>query len=238
MAIWNPWHGCIKYSEGCKNCYVYRRDESIGKDASIIYKTKSFDLPLKKDRKGEYKIKPGSEVYSVMTSDFFVEESDKWRDEIWEMIKLRNDVTFIIITKRIERFNKCIPLDWGSGYDNVWIICTVENQKNADKRLPIFKSLPIKHKSIASEPILSKIDMSKYLDETIKMVVAGGESGFKARICDYEWIIDIRRQCVEKNIPFWFKQTGTKLLKDGKVYTVKRVLQHSQARKSGISTVK
>ena len=44
MTIWNMWHGCHKISAGCANCYVYRRDESIGKDASVVCKTRTFDL--------------------------------------------------------------------------------------------------------------------------------------------------------------------------------------------------
>lgn len=52
MPIWNPWHGCKKISPGCKNCYVYRRDESVGKDASIVTKTGDYSLPLKKNRHG------------------------------------------------------------------------------------------------------------------------------------------------------------------------------------------
>ena len=234
--IWNPWHGCEKYSAGCKNCYVYRRDESIGKDASIVTKTKSFDLPLKKNKKGEYKIPSGATVYTVMTSDFFNEGADEWREEIWDIIKTRSDLFFMIITKRIVRFASCVPADWEEGYDNVAITCTVENQKCADERLPIFMSLPIKHKYITSEPLLSKIDMSKYLDKSIEGVVVGGESGINARVCDYNWVLDIRRQCQEKGVPFHFKQTGAKLLKNGKLYNIKRMYQHSQARKAGIDT--
>ena len=48
MSGWNPWHGCTKISPGCKNCYVYRRDAEFGKDASVVHKTASFDLPIKK----------------------------------------------------------------------------------------------------------------------------------------------------------------------------------------------
>ena len=110
-GCWNPWHGCKKYSEGCKNCYVYRRDESIGKNPSIIEKNKDFDLPLKKKRDGSYKIPDGETVFTCMTSDFFIEEADIWRDEIWEIIKERSNVFFMIITKRIERFLECIPDD-------------------------------------------------------------------------------------------------------------------------------
>ena len=46
MPLWNPWHGCTKCSPGCRNCYVYRRDAEFGKDASIVKKTASFNLPV------------------------------------------------------------------------------------------------------------------------------------------------------------------------------------------------
>ena len=46
MPLWNPWHGCTKCSPGCQNCYVYRRDAEFGKDASIVKKTASFNLPV------------------------------------------------------------------------------------------------------------------------------------------------------------------------------------------------
>lgn len=51
MAVWNPWHGCKKISPGCMNYYVYRRDAEFGKDSSIVTRTASFDLPVKRDRK-------------------------------------------------------------------------------------------------------------------------------------------------------------------------------------------
>lgn len=61
--IWNPWHGCIKCSEGCKNCYMYFLDSMRGKDGSEIYRTKSgFNYPLQKDRQGNYKIKDRKSV--------------------------------------------------------------------------------------------------------------------------------------------------------------------------------
>lgn len=236
MEAWNPWHGCHKYSEGCKNCYVYRRDESIGKDASVITKTGSFELPLKRSRGGEYKLSPGSTIYTCMTSDFFIEEVDVWRPEAWRMIKERQDVSFIIITKRILRFADCIPPDWDEGYPNVTIGCTVENQKQCDIRLPVFNEVPIKNKFIICEPLLEDIHLKDYLNPSIKNVIVGGESGESARSCDYSWILNIRKQCIEKNVPFHFKQTGANFIKDGKRYQIPRVKQQSQARKANIDT--
>ena len=128
-----------------------------------------------------------------------------------------------------------MPDDWGDGYDNVLIGCTVENQDRADYRLSIFKELPIKHKSIIIAPLLESVNISEYLDETIDEVSVGGESGYNARPCNYDWILEIRQQCIEKNIPFRFHQTGANFVKDGKCYRIKRQLQHSQADKANIN---
>lgn len=236
MGIWNPWHGCKKLSEGCRNCYVYRRDESIGKDSSEVYKTATFNLPIKRRKNGEYILADYETVYTCMTSDFFLKEADEWRDEIWKMIKERSNVNFIIITKRIDRFKECIPDDWLDGYDNVTICCTCENQKMADYRLPIFLDVPIKHKTIIHEPMLESINIEQYLASgQIEQVTCGGESGNSARVCDYDWILNTREQCLSYNVSFFFKQTGAKFRKDGKVYQVPRKYQLAQAEKANIS---
>ena len=234
MAQWNPWHGCRKISDGCQNCYVYRIDASFDRDASAITKTTAYNLPLKKSCNGKYKLMPGETVYTCFTSDFFLEEADNWRIAAWQMIQYRSDLHFFIITKRINRFEVNLPTDWGDGYPNVTIGSTCENQERADYRLPIFLKLPIRHKIIICEPLLEKINLSQWLKPSIENVIAGGESGIEARICDYEWVYDIRTQCSEMKIPFHFKQTGAKFVKDGRLYNIKRQDQHLQAAKAGI----
>ncbi|MBR5410762.1 MAG: DUF5131 family protein [Clostridia bacterium] len=239
MPIWNPWHGCRKLSPGCAHCYVYRRDESIGKDASVVTKTGDYALPLKKDRCGAYKLTPGNgTVYACMTSDFFLEEADAWRQGCWDMIRARQDLRFFIITKRIDRFEQCAPPDWGDGWDNVTICSTCENQDRADYRLPILLSLPLKHRRVASEPMLEAISMEKYLASgLIEHVICGGESGPDARQCRYEWVLDLRSQCVRTGVPFTFKQTGANFVKDGRRYQIERKYQMSQAKKAHIDYV-
>ncbi len=234
MPQWNPWHGCKKISAGCINCYVYRIDSSFEKDSTVVTKTRNFNLPVKLTRKRIYKIHPGETVYTCLSSDFFLDEADSWRTDAWKMIKTRHDLHFFIITKRIHRFEVNLPADWGKGYDNVTICSTCENQKSADFRLPILLKLPIKHKIITCEPLLEKMDISKWLTSEIEEVIVGGESGEQARECDFNWVLDIRRQCIENHVPFHFMQTGAKLLKDGHLYHIERRYQHSQARKAGI----
>ena len=114
MSNWNLWHGCHKYSEGCKNCYVYRIDNSHGReDSFIVRKNSDFDRPLKKDRYGNYKLRPeDGVVFTCMTSDFFIEDADYWREDAWKMIKTRSDLKFCIVTKRIKEAEKRLPEDW------------------------------------------------------------------------------------------------------------------------------
>ena len=235
MNIWNPWHGCHKISPGCMNCYVYRRDANYEKDSSVVTKTTAFTLPLKKTRLKQFKLAPPDTVYTCMTSDFFVKDADIWRAEAWEMLKQRSDLMFFIITKRIDRFLECIPPDWGDGYENVTICCTVENHDRADFRLPIFMSVPIKNRFIICEPILEAINISPYLTIEIGGVIAGGESGNDARVCDYDWILSLCDQCRQRNVPFTFKQTGRYFKKDEKLYTIERKFQHAQAKKAGVN---
>ena len=74
-----------------------------------------------------------------------------------------------------------------------------------------------------------------HIDTWIEQVVAGGESGYESRPCDFDWVMDLRDVCAEHNVAFWFKQTGSKFIKDGKLYPIQRRLQHAQARKAGIN---
>jgi len=235
FVSWNLWHGCQKISPGCKHCYVYRQDKLHGIESSIVTKTSNFDLPVKRKRDKSYKIPSGEMVNTCFTSDFFVEGADEWRKEAWAMMKERGDLQFFIITKRVDRFRVSLPDDWGDGYENVAVACTVENQTMADYRLPIYKELPIRHKLIVCAPLLEAIDLKKYLDSSIEQVSVGGESGNSARVCDYEWILDIRQQCLDADVPFWFHQTGAYFRKDGRIYRIRRKFQHTQARKANIN---
>ena len=235
MPLWNPWHGCTKCSPGCQNCYVYRRDAEFDRDASIVKKTASFNLPVKKDRHGNYKLKPeDGTVMTCFTSDFFHPDADAWRPEAWMMMKIRSDLQFYFVTKRPERFYEGLPEDWGDGYENVVIGCTVENQAMADYRLLLFLATPVRHRLIVCAPLLGPLDIARYLSPAVEEVSAGGESGNEARPCDYAWVLGLREQCVAADISFCFHQTGARFVKDGRMYRIHRRYQHSQARKAGI----
>ncbi len=231
-TIWNPWHGCEKYSEGCAHCYVYRRDESVGRDASEVRKNRDFDLPVRRKRDGSFVIPPGETVYACMTSDFFLERADAFRDEAWSMIRRRGDLRFVIITKRIVRFADCVPPDWGDGWENVTITCTVESEAQCRIRMPILLSIHAARKQVCCEPLLTRVDLSPYLGDGVARVIVGGESGPDARVCRWEWVCDLYRQCAAAGVAFTFKQTGAHFEKDGRVFRIPRRRQMEQARKA------
>lgn len=216
--VWNPWHGCIKKSEGCLNCYVYYFDKKNNKDASIIYKVKTnFSYPLSKNKHGEYKLKSGTLVVTCITSDFFIEEADIWREDAWNIIRKRSDLIFFIITKRPERIKECLPNDWKLGYDNVWINVSCENQKRVDERLPILNSLPIKHKGIILAPLLEEVTIEKYLDGIDKVIV-DKENYDNARPFDIMWAKKVMNECIRHNVTFEMSRTKENYVYNGNRY--------------------
>lgn len=234
MAMWKPWRGCHRYSEGCKYCYIHKGDAKRGVDTGSIVKLDGFDAPVKRNKNGEYRMKGGQLVYLCFSTDFLIEEADPWRAQCWAMIKERPDLHFLFLTKRIERFMSCIPEDWNGGYENVTVGCTVENQKRADERLKIFSALPIKHKNIICQPLIEEINLERYLDG-VELVVVGGESDRDARPLRYDWVLSIREQCVRRGVHFEFRQCGTHFIKGGKEYKLSVRELCSQARKAGIN---
>ncbi|MBO7467804.1 MAG: DUF5131 family protein [Bacteroidaceae bacterium] len=232
--MWNLWHGCHKKSEGCRHCYVFRRDAQFEKDSSEVHKTASFSLPIRRNRQGAWKVPSGTLMWTCFTSDFFIEEADEWRGEAWQMMRLRSDLHFYIITKRPERIAQNLPDDWGRGYENVSVSCTMENQRRAEERMPLFRHLPILHKAVICEPLLEAIDFGNWLGDWCEQVTVGGESGNEARECDYDWVLALRRQCEEAGVSFHFKQTGAHFRKDGRLYHIPRNQQMRQAHRAGI----
>lgn len=223
-SIWNTQHGCKKCSAGCQNCYMYFLDKmrGVGRASNDVYKLKTdFNFPLRKNRQGEYKVKPGERLNVNMTSDTFIEESDEWRAEMWKIIKQRSDVIFWLLTKRPERFYSNLPSDWGDGYPNVVMNITCENQSMYNKRIPYLLDFPAKHKGLCLAPLLSDIDISYALQSgQIEEVSVGGENYDNPRVCDFRWVKHVADTCREYHVNFCWYETGTKLLLDGYVHVI------------------
>lgn len=236
--IWNPWHGCIKCSEGCNHCYMYYLDRLREQDGSNIYCTKSgFRYPLSKNRLGQYKVQSGELIRVCMTSDFFLEEADEWREAAWDIIRQRRDVKFFLLTKRPERVLSCLPCDWQDGWENVFFHVTCENQKRADERIPILLKLPFKHKGIMVAPFIGEVKIEQYLESgQIEQVLCGGENYDGARPCNFDWVQLLHQSCVKYQVNFSFIETGTCFIKDGMSYHLpNKKLQSTMAHKAQLN---
>lgn len=210
---WNPWHGCKKVSQGCKNCFVYKMDERYGRDTTKIEKGKTtYEL---KDKN----CPPNSLVKLCFASDFFIKEADEWRNSCWDFIRRRKDCIFVITTKRPERIKECVPSDWEDGWDNVYISVSIENQEMADIRVKELLEAPVKHREVFCSPLIGPITLGKYLDTgLIKCINVGGEMTFvkDVRPLKYEWVESLYKEAYDRNIEFYFHQSGSMLIKGGK----------------------
>ena len=192
-ATWNPWQGCTKVSDGCKNCYMYREKTRYGQDPFTVVRSKphTFNAPLK------WNLPERSRIFVCSWSDFFHKDADEWRNEAWGIIGALPQYDFLIPTKRIERVDGIVP-------SNVWLGVSVENQETADKRVPLLMATNATVKWVSAEPLLGPV----YLPYQVDWVVVGGESGQNARPMDIEWARDLREECWVTATPYFLKQLG------------------------------
>jgi len=217
---------------------MYFLDRMRDQDGRHIYKTKTkFKYPIMRNRAGEYKVKSGEMIRVCMTSDFFLEEADEWRAQVWEIMRMRSDVKFFLLTKRPQRVRDCLPYNWGDGWENVFFNVTCENQKRADERIPIMFELPFKHKGIMTAPLIGAVDIDGYLSKgQIEQVLCGGENYDGSRPCHYEWVRQLSEQCRRYDVTFNFIETGSVFVKDGRTYHIpNKKVQSQQAFRSGLS---
>lgn len=198
---WNPWRGCHKISQGCKNCYMFREQKRYGNDPNIVIRSKTtFNDPLK--------WKDPAMVFTCSWSDWFIEEADPWRDEAWEITRQTPHLTYQILTKRPENIPSRLPKDWGEGYDNVWLGVSIESYLK-QKRGDILAKIPAQVRFISAEPLLDWIFTPHLLwNNKFHWVIVGGESGPGCRSMDLEWARDIRDDCKQFGVSFFMKQLG------------------------------
>jgi len=206
-STWNPWKGCHKVSQGCKNCYMFREQHRWGNDPNVVTRTKKFNEPLK--------WKEPRLIFTCSWSDFFIEEADKWRNEAWEIIRKTPQHTYQILTKRPERIRQCLP---SFELPNVWFGVTVEDNK-AVRRIEVLDrqlyntNFYLNGRFISFEPLIERIDLSSLAwmavnNDLFNWMIVGGESGPNARPADMIWFMELLK--LEKTCfkPFFMKQLG------------------------------
>lgn len=197
---------------------MYFMDANRGRAdwSNRVFRTGKFNLPLKKDRRGNYKLKPGWRIMVNMTSDTFLDEAQPWMDEFWAIIRKRPDLIFWILTKRPENIPHMLPPDWGTGYPNVCLNITAENQEMLDRRWRLFRNVPAEHKGLCCAPLLGPVDLEPVLRSgQIECVSAGGENYENPRPCRFEWFRDMAIQCRTFGVRFCMYESGTWIERDG-----------------------
>jgi len=203
---WNPSAGCSKVSSGCANCYaevMAKRLQAMG----IIGYENGFIFNIVPERLYEpYKIKKPTVFFVNSMSDIFHEHMPvEYLDMIFDVIRDTPQHTYQILTKRATRMyeylsEKKIP-------ENIWLGVTVENKMHGLPRIDYLRKLNATVLFLSVEPLLE--DLGEMDLTNIDWVIVGGESGNKARPMDKSWVLNIKNQCNEKEIAFFFKQWGT-----------------------------
>ena len=217
---WNPSHGCSKVSPGCDRCYAERlslrlgltKKEWTGPNAAENVQTKPHKLREPYDEK-----KPSMIFVNSMSDLWHPEIPDTFIAEVFKVMHECPQHVFQILTKRPRRAAK-YPGPWT---ENIWQGVSIETPKYL-YRIDQLRECPAKVRFLSLEPLLAplgELDLSG-----IHWVIVGGESGTPEtspdfRGMDHGWAREVRDQCVEKGIPFFFKQsaaykneTGTELV--------------------------
>jgi len=213
-STWNPVTGCTKISPGCKNCYAERlakRLKAMGQPNyangfQVTVHEKALHLPLT--------WKQPQTIFVNSMSDLF--HRDVSRDFIMRLFGVMNEAhwhRFQILTKRAGRLAQMnTSLPWA---DNIWMGVSVESREYVD-RVDYLRRTDAMVKFLSIEPLIGQvgdIDLAG-----IDWVIVGGESGPGSRPMEAGWVRDIRDQCLDASIPFFFKQWGgTNKKKAGRV---------------------
>lgn len=212
---WNVSTGCNKVSPGCANCYAERmakRQKAMGnypEGFKFTLRYERFNQPLHWKKPSIIFINSMSDLFH---KDFPFDEIDK----VFEVIKKTPYHTYQILTKRAERMYGYFH-SRGPAPGNAWIGVTVEDQERAIERIPYLLQIPGPVRFLSCEPLLGPLDIPSIVaghvvsgkqSYGINWIIAGGESGPKARPVNPEWIKGLRDLCKNSKVGFFFKQWG------------------------------
>jgi protein gp37 len=235
----NPWWGCTKVSPACDHCYADALDRRAGGAHWGAHaprrRTKDWSGPMKWNRRCE-KLGIRERVFCASMADVFDNHRSilpDWRANLWSLIAATPHLDWLLLTKRPQNIAKMLPATWGKGWPNVWLGTTVENQTEANRRIPHLLDTPARVRFLSCEPLLGPVDLDMILTPEmgiyalsgirsdgsgpsgfsqgprIDWVICGGESGPGARPMHPDWALSLRDQCQElRRTPFFFKQWG------------------------------
>lgn len=216
-ATFNPWIGCTAVSCACDHCYAETLVKRYGGDFATRRRTSpaNWKKPLAWNRKAKAAGKR-MRVFCASLADVFDNQVPaEWRADLFALIDATPWLDWQLLTKRPQNVAKMLPATWGDGWPNVWLGTTVENQTEADRRIPHLLDVPARRKFLSCEPLLGPIKFKGVpgfnrtnLSLWNWWIIVGGESGRGARPMRLDWARGVRGQCAAAGVPFFFKQWG------------------------------
>jgi protein gp37 len=207
-ATWNPVTGCTKISRGCDNCYAERFSERFRGVPGNPFEA-GFDLTLRPERLEQpLNWKRSRMIFVNSMSDLFHKKvHHHFIDRVFETMECADWHTFQILTKRSSLMARYLKARYGNGAAPAHIWCGVSVEDiQAKTRIAHLCSAPAVMRFLSLEPLLGplgRLDLAG-----IDWVIVGGESGPGARPMHADWVREIRDQCLQQGVAFFFKQWG------------------------------
>lgn len=214
-ATWNPVTGCTKITRGCDNCYAERFAERWRGIPGHPFKT-GFDLTLRPERVGQpLRWKRPRMIFVNSMSDLFHKKVPKsFIDSVFDTMEAAHWHIFQVLTKRSSLMRNYLRTRYGDGRGpaHIWCGVSVEDAK-AKPRLAHLRESPAGVRFLSVEPLIGAVGVMDLIG--IDWVIVGGESGPGVRPIYLEWIREVRDQCLDQNVVFFFKQWGGPRPKSG-----------------------
>lgn len=239
----NPWTGCQKVSHACDNCYA----EGWAKRSGLVKWGPGEDRRRTSENYWRQPLKWNQiakrdgvrrKVFCASLADVFDNAvPEEWRHDLFDLIPQTPHLDWLVLTKRPQNALKMIPREVWLALPHVWLGTTVENQEEADRRIPHLLAAPAAKRFLSCEPLLGPVHLNHpwlgwkcvvtggrvgteftcgdcdpcigaFGRQFVDWVIAGGESGPNARPMNPDWARSLRDQCVASGVPYFLKQWG------------------------------
>lgn len=205
----NPWIGCQKVSPGCDHCYAEAMmDHRLGRvqwgphGERLRTSVANWRKPLQWAKAATGGVR--QRVFCASLADWLDNQvPDQWRWDLAELIQQTPQLDWLLLTKRIETFDKRAPWSKTAIPANVWIGMTAEDQDHYDRRWPYLDAVHAPVRFVSYEPALGPLRIGRTRPSWI---ICGGESGRGARTMHPQWARDLKAECEAVRVPFFMKQ--------------------------------
>ena len=215
----NPWIGCQHVSPGCVRCYAetlndrykWNGGEWGPRSPRKLTSDANWAKPLRWNADAKaYGKRP--KVFCASLADWLDNKApQEWRYRLGELIRATPDLDWLLLTKRIENYEKLAPWKPDLIPDNVWLGVTAEDQNYYRKRWYIMSNLPARTRFVSYEPALGPLVLINTSARLLPdWVICGGETGSGARYMKKRWARQLRDECSELGVSFFMKQMTQK----------------------------